>query len=97
MVRENACHHMSDNSGDESLPWKKIVAKSVHDMRSPLSCMRTTLEILRMTSGGAEPQTKLLGIMDTQIDELTAQLDILLKNREKIVHSATPSSRADGS
>jgi K+-sensing histidine kinase KdpD len=87
---------MSDNNGDESLPWKQIVAKSVHDMRSPLSCMRTTLEILRMTSGGAEPQTKLVGIMDTQIDELTAQLDMLLKNPAEIVHLAMPSSEISG-
>lgn len=96
-MRENACQPMSENNGDESLPWKEIVAKSVHDMRSPLSCLRTTLEILRMTSGGAEPQTKLIGIMDTQIDELIVQLDTLLQNPAVIVRFATTSSAADGS
>lgn len=69
---------MSDTS-DTPLPLNAIVAKSVHDMKTPLSCMRTTLEILRLTAGDAERQAKPINILDAQISELTAILDHLSK------------------
>lgn len=79
---------MPEYTADESLPWKHIVAKSVHDMRTPLSCLRTTVEILRMTSSGDERQAKLVGLLDVQIDELTAHLEKLLHHPEQIVQRA---------
>lgn len=79
---------MPEYTADESLPWNQIVAKSVHDMRTPLSCLRTTVEILRMTSGGDERQAKLVGLLDVQIDELTAHLEKLLHHPDQIVQRA---------
>lgn len=86
---------ISERSKDELLPWKQIVAKSVHDMRTPLSCIRTTLEILRMTSEEGERQSRLLGVLDAQVDELASQLEKLLKSPEEIVHFTTISQGED--
>jgi K+-sensing histidine kinase KdpD len=71
---------MSANPGEESLPWKQIVEQAVHDMRTPLSCMRTTVEILRMISADSEPHGKMVGSLNLQIDELASHMESLLKN-----------------
>ncbi|MES2657997.1 MAG: histidine kinase dimerization/phospho-acceptor domain-containing protein [Verrucomicrobiota bacterium] len=87
---------LSEEPPEESLPWKQIVAQTVHDMRTPLSTMRATVEILRMTSEKGGDQSKLIGSLDTQIDELAAQLETLLKSPQEIVHFTTLSrSEAD--
>lgn len=67
---------MSETS-DTQPSLKTIVAKSVHDMKTPLSCMRTTLEILRLTAGDADRQAKSIGILDAQINELNGILEKL--------------------
>jgi signal transduction histidine kinase len=82
---------MREDVADEELPWKNIVEKSVHDMRTPLSCLRTTVEILRMTSGNDERQLKLVGMLDVQIDELTSHMERLLHHPGQIVQGATGS------
>ncbi len=88
---------LPENHADEPLPWKLIVAKSVHDMRTPLSCMRTTLEILRMTSGDDEQQMKMISILDCQLNELACHLDQLVRNPEQIVRISPPPSIEDPS
>ncbi|MES2439307.1 MAG: histidine kinase dimerization/phospho-acceptor domain-containing protein [Verrucomicrobiota bacterium] len=80
---------MSEFAPVDSLPWKQIVAKSVHDMKTPLSCLRTTVEILRMTSGGDPRQVRLIGVLDAQIDELNGHLEKLLNSPEEIVQNAS--------
>ncbi|RYD78682.1 MAG: hypothetical protein EOP84_13955 [Verrucomicrobiaceae bacterium] len=75
---------MSDSS-DTQPPLKAIVAKSVHDMKTPLSCMRTTVEILRLTAGDADRQAKAIGILDAQINELNGILENLSEANRKIV------------
>ncbi len=85
---------MPDTIENELLPWREIIAKAVHDMRSPLSCMVTTVEILRMTAGDPQRQAKAIGMMDDQINELVAQMDNLLKNPAGILPSALPSDKA---
>ena len=61
----------------ESPALPDIEAKTVHDMRTPLSCMHTPLEILRLTSGDPARLETALGLMDNQIKELNTQLDNL--------------------
>ncbi len=70
---------MSEDPHDEVLPWREIVAQAAHDMKTPLSCMRTALEVLRMLSTGSVEQDKFIGILDTQVDELSGQLETLLR------------------
>ncbi|RYD34786.1 MAG: hypothetical protein EOP85_19540 [Verrucomicrobiaceae bacterium] len=62
-------------------PLNAAVAKALHDMRTPLSCMRTTVEILRMTQGNAEQQEKSLGLLEAQMREMN---EVMNKLAEKI-------------
>src|SRR4051794_11779229 len=65
---------------DDVLPWEKLVAKAVHDMRSPLSTITTTLAVLRMTIHDPTKAEKLMGIMERQTGDLTEQLNRLLQD-----------------
>lgn len=71
---------MPDQPETESPTLQNIVSKSVHDMRTPLSCMHTALEILRLTSGDPARLEMAIGLMDNQIKELNGQLDKLSKS-----------------
>lgn len=71
---------MSEQPKTESPTLQHIVSKSVHDMRTPLSCMHTALEILRLSSGDAARLEMAIGLMDNQIKELNGQLDRLSKS-----------------
>jgi hypothetical protein len=64
----------------DSPPWKQIVAKAVHDMRTPLSSMRISLEVLRMTGADAQQRGKLIAMLDKQVDELAGLLEMLSKD-----------------
>ena len=63
---------------DESLPWEQLVAKAVHDMRSPLSTINTTLAVLRMALHDPAKAEKLVGIIERQSADLTEQLNRLV-------------------
>jgi signal transduction histidine kinase len=76
---------MDSPSPEEPLPWKEIHAKAVHDMKTPLSSMRVTLEILRMTCGDSEPHGKLIAMLDTQVNEIARQIDTLAKNPAAVI------------
>ncbi|MEO5716528.1 MAG: histidine kinase dimerization/phospho-acceptor domain-containing protein [Luteolibacter sp.] len=75
-----------EHNDGELFPWKQVVAKSVHDMRTPLSCIRTTVEVLRMISAGSEKHGRLIAILDKQVDELSSQMETLLKNPDAFLH-----------
>jgi len=72
-------------SPEDLLPWKKIIPKAVHDMKTPLSSMRVTLEILRMTSADAEAHGKLIVMLEKQVNELAEQLDTLVTDPAAIL------------
>lgn len=63
------------SSGD--LPWEEILEVAVHDMRTPLSSMRTTLEIIRMLNSQCDRTSGLIDKMDRHVLELASQLDRL--------------------
>nr|WP_265594855.1 histidine kinase dimerization/phospho-acceptor domain-containing protein [Haloferula sp. BvORR071] len=67
------------------LPWEQLVAKAVHDMRSPLSTMTTTLAVLRMAAADPAKSEKLIGILERQTEDLTEQLNRLLSDPESFV------------
>lgn len=60
-----------------ALPWQDIVDKAVHDMRTPLSTLRTSLEVLRMLPQESEKRPRLMTILDEQVDEMTSLLNLL--------------------
>lgn len=67
---------MSLNSpSDERLPWEEIVPVAVHDMRSPLASMRTTLEIVRMLNSQCDRTSGLIDKLDKQVLELAGLLE----------------------
>ena len=72
----------------EDLLWKKILAKSVHDIRTPLSGMQTTLEVLRMIGPDSENQAKLIDILNRQVSEISEQLQKLLNAPESFAEQA---------
>ena len=69
----------------DNFPWREVVAQAVHDLSTPLSTMRTSLEILRLTSSDPEAAAKAIGILEAQIDMLTAQLVALRDNPGSIL------------
>ncbi|GAA5126511.1 hypothetical protein JIN84_15585 [Luteolibacter yonseiensis] len=68
-----------ENTDGEPLPWKEIIGKAAHDMRTPLSCMRTTVEVLRMLAS-SEQDTRMIEILEKQIDSLAAQVNDLVND-----------------
>lgn len=72
--------NISENPGEEPLPWKEIIGNAAHDMRTPLSCLRTTVEVMRMLAAESEQQTRMIEILEKQIDSLAGQLDELVRN-----------------
>ncbi len=74
-----------DSSPEAALPWNEILRKAVHDMKTPLSSMRVTLEVLRMTGGDSEIHRKLIATLDHQVDELARQVDVLAKDPASIL------------
>jgi len=73
-----------ENTGEEPLPWKEIIAHAAHDMRTPLSCMRTTVEVLRMLSS-SEQDTRMIEILEKQIDSLAGQVNALVENPQSFL------------
>lgn len=69
-----------ENPSEESLPWKEIIGNAAHEMRTPLSCMRTTVEVLRMMTSESEQHTRMIEILEKQIDSLAGQVDELVKD-----------------
>ena len=63
---------------NDALPWEQLVAQAVHDMRSPLSTMTTTLAVLRMAIADPAKAEKLLTILERQTAELTTHLERLV-------------------
>ncbi|MCU0748456.1 MAG: hypothetical protein MUF13_02810 [Akkermansiaceae bacterium] len=63
---------------DESeVPWPAVVARAVHDMRSPLSTMGTSLELLRMLPPDSDKRSRIMQILDEQVAEMTMLLNQL--------------------
>ena len=56
-----------ENTPEEPLPWKEIIAHAAHDMRTPLSCMSTTLEVLRMLNSSSEQDTRMIEILEKHV------------------------------
>ena len=65
----------------EDFPWREVIAQAVHDFTT----MRTSLEILRLTSSDPETAAKVIGILEAQIDMFTAQLVALRDNPGSIL------------
>jgi len=66
-----------DGSGT---PWQQVVSRAVHDMRTPLSAMKTTLEVMRLTQGDPEKSAKLISMMERQATELAELMERLAKD-----------------
>jgi nitrogen-specific signal transduction histidine kinase len=67
------------NAGEAPMPWKQIIGSAAHDMRTPLSCMRTSVEVMRMLAT-SEQDTRMMDILEKQIDTLVEQVDDLVNN-----------------
>ncbi len=79
-----------DPNIDETMPWKQIVAQAVHDMRSPLSSMVTTIEILRMLSTDSDRSGKMIGMLERQVEQLSKQLETLVNHPEAFARHVEP-------
>lgn len=72
-------------SFEEPLPWERIIARSTHDMKTPLSSIRVTLEVLRMTCAGSEAHLTLLAMIDSQVNDLARQVDTLATDPAAVI------------
>jgi hypothetical protein len=66
-----------NSSPAAGLPWDEILNVAVHDMRTPLSSMRSTLEIIRMLNPDCAKTSTLVDKLDKQVMEIAAHLDRL--------------------
>lgn len=65
------------DSDSVTLPWEKIVRQAVHDMRTPLSSMLTTVAVLRQlqATSTVPPQwERMIGMLERQVETLSGQL-----------------------
>ena len=60
---------------NKPLAWDEIVPVAIHDMRSPLSSIRTTLEIVRMLNSQCDRTSGLIDKLDKQVLELAGLLE----------------------
>lgn len=77
------------NESGESLPSCTVILRAaVHDMRTPLSSMLTSLEILRQLSQGSAPAIKCIELLERQVMTLSEQLDCLLRDPASFVRQS---------
>lgn len=63
--------------GNGTFPWDQVVRQAVHDMRTPLSSMLTTIAVMRQMQGGnshAPQWDRLIAMMERQVQDLSGQL-----------------------
>jgi len=80
----------SDSDPIATLPWEQIVRQAVHDMRTPLSSMLTTVAVLRQlqASSTVPPQwERMIDLMERQIQTLTEQLVRLHESPDSFLKS----------
>jgi PAS domain S-box-containing protein len=56
----------------------EFLATLAHELRNPLSPMRTGLDLMRMTAGKAQSDTKMLDMMDRQLTQMVHLIDDLM-------------------
>lgn len=81
----------SDPANGEELPWKKIVASAAHEIRTPLSSLRTSVEILKMNRLDEEQGQKLMTTMIRQIESISGYLDLLVTSPATFIAPANVS------
>ena len=71
-----------------ALPWEQIVRQAVHDMRTPLSSMLTTVAVLRQLQATATvpPQwERMVELLERQVQTLSGQLVRLHESPESFL------------
>jgi hypothetical protein len=63
-------------------PWQEVIGKAVHDMRTPLSGMKTAIEVLRLAQGDPDKVARVIVMMERQTAELAALLERLARDPE---------------
>jgi len=66
----------------DSIPWDEVLGKAVHDMRTPLSGLKTAIEVLRLAQGDPDKVSRIISMMERQTTELTGMLERLVKEPE---------------
>lgn len=69
--------------------WKKIVKAAAHEIRTPLSSLRTAVEILKMNRLDQEQSEKLMAMMNRQIESISGQLDALVNRPATFLEPTT--------
>ena len=54
-------------------------------MRTPLSSLRTAVEILKMTADGTDQSRRLISMLEKQTDELAQQMERLVSDPASFV------------
>lgn len=68
--------HLSDTD-PAALPWEKIIRQAVHDMRTPLSSLLTTVAVLRQlqaTSTVPAQWERMIDLLERQVQTISGQL-----------------------
>lgn len=84
----NSDHAAEISLAEQVPPWEQMVLKAVHDLRTPLSSMRTTIEVLRMLQAPSEKSAKLLGMLERQVLEISEGLERLATDPQSFLRAA---------
>lgn len=66
------------NITGESPEIHRQILQAVHDIRTPLSAMKTSVAILKMISSDPEKSARLVQMMDKQVDDISEKLEKLV-------------------
>lgn len=71
---------MTASIDERGIPWQQVVNKAVHDMRTPLSAMKTTLEVIRLSKDDPEKAAKLIAMLERQTNEISGLMNRLVED-----------------
>ncbi len=84
----------SENAGNEVLQ-ASLLATFAHDMRSPLSSIRTGIEVLKLSLGDPQQAEKLLSMLERQTLEMVRLLEGLGESGPSLTDAGNPVSGMD--
>mgnify|MGYP003577100482 CR=1 FL=1 len=80
---------MTASMDERGIPWPQVVNKAVHDMRTPLSAMKTTLEVMRLSKDDPEKAAKLIAMLERQTNEISGLMHRLVEDPGSYIGTVT--------
>jgi PAS domain S-box-containing protein len=76
---EQSIREQAQRLAESDLVKDEFLATLSHELRNPLAPLRNSIEVLRRTEGGHEPQSSIHAMMERQVNHLVRLVDDLLE------------------